>query len=233
MDTSPVIEKIKKLLSLANSSNEHEAALAAAHAQRLLSEHNLGMADIDAAHKPDSAERVELHAAKTLPKWLRYLSAGVCNAFDCQAIHQPATGKLTFIGVGADAPVAAYTFSYLERTVRTLCSSYMKQHSVGSTPARHRELQRQSYFLGAVSTISTRLAEQKYATPVTSSALVPVKDALIRRTMGEIGQIRTVHSRRSYINAEAYATGQDDGHLVGIHKGLEQGKSQRKALPRH
>ena len=31
-----VIEKVRKLLALSNSSNEHEAALAAAHAQRLL-----------------------------------------------------------------------------------------------------------------------------------------------------------------------------------------------------
>jgi len=231
MDTSPVIEKIRKLLSLANSSNEHEAALAAAHAQRLLSEHNLAMADIDAAQKPERAERIELQAAKTLPKWLRHLSAGVCSAFDCQAIHHPATAKLSFIGVGADAPVAAYTFSYLERTVRKLCGSYMKQQTVSSASARQRELHRQSYYLGAVSTITTRLTEQKKSTPVTSTALVPVKDALIRRTMDEIGPIRTVHSRRSYINADAYATGQNDGRQVGIHRGIEQGQARQKALP--
>ncbi len=231
MEPSPIIEKIKKLLALANSSNEHEAALAAAHAQRLLSEHNLGMADIQATHKPDSAERVELQSSKTLPKWLRHLSAGVCSAFDCQAVHHPATAKLTFIGVGADAPVAAYTFEYLERTIRRLCSDYMKQHAVNSIPARHRELRRQSYYLGAVSTVSSRLTEQKCCTPVTSSALVPVKEALIRQTMSQIGPIRTMHSRRSYINADAYTKGQDDGRQMGIHRGLKQEKAQQHSLP--
>ena len=84
MDTkTPIIEKIKKLLALANSSNEHEAALAAGHAQRLLSEHNLAMADIEASHKPDSADRVETTVSRTLSKWLRHLSAGVSTAFDC------------------------------------------------------------------------------------------------------------------------------------------------------
>ena len=34
--TAPIIEKIKKLLALADSSNEYEAALAAGYAQRLL-----------------------------------------------------------------------------------------------------------------------------------------------------------------------------------------------------
>jgi hypothetical protein len=225
VNKSPVIEKIKKLLSLANSSNEHEAALAAAHAQRLLSEHNLGMADIDSSHKPDKADRIELEAAKNLPKWLRHLSAGVCSAFDCQAIHHPSNGKLTFIGVGADAQVAAYTFTFLVRTVKSLCSAYMRQHAGTTMTARNRELMRQSYYLGVVSTITSRLADQKAATPVTTGALVPVKDALIKQAMNEIGNIRTMHSRRSYVHSEAYFKGQNDGRQVGIQQGVEHSKS--------
>jgi len=188
------------------------------------------MADIHASHKPDKADRIELEAAKNLPKWLRHLSAGVCSAFDCQAVHHPANGKLTFIGVGADAQVAAYTFTYLVRTVKKLCSVYMKQHANATLAARHRELRRQSYYLGAVSTITARLGEQKACTPVTSTALVPVKKALIKQAMNEIGNIRTMHSRRSYIHSDAYFKGQNDGRQVGIHQGVEQAASPRKGL---
>jgi hypothetical protein len=230
LDKTPVIDKIKKLLALANSSNEHEAALAASHAQRLLSEHNLAMADIEAVHKPDKADQVETSVSKSLPKWMRHLSAGVSSAFDCQAIHHPATGKMTFIGVGADAQVAAYTFTYLDRTIRKLCGSYMKQQSVSTITNRHRELMRQSYYLGAVSTITTHLGKQKICTPVTTGALVPVKAALIKQAMNEIGNIRTIHSRRSYIHSEAYLKGQDDGRQVGIHQGVEQGISSHEGL---
>jgi Protein of unknown function (DUF2786) len=220
LETQAIIEKIKKLLALANSSNEHEAALAASHAQRMLSEHNLAMADIEAAHKPDKADKVETAVSKTLPKWMRHLSAGVSAAFDCQAIHHPATGKMTFIGVGADVQVAAYTFTYLDRTLRKLCGAYMK-YDVSSTIAnRHRELMRQSYYLGAVSTIIARLREQKMQTPVTTGALVPVKAGLIRQTMSEIGNLRTLRSRKSYINIDAYAKGQIDGGQVGISQGI-------------
>jgi uncharacterized protein DUF2786 len=228
--TTPIIEKIKKLLALANSSNEHEAALAAAHAQRLLSEHNLGMADIEASHKPDKADKIEMEAAKTLSKWMRHLSAGVCNAFDCQAIHHPATGMLTFIGVGADAQVAAYTFTYLVRTVRKLCSTYMKLHVSDTIAGRNRALRRQSYCLGLVSTITERLGEQKVYTPVTTGALVPVKEALIKQAIIEIGSIRTMRSRRSCIHSDAYFKGQNDGRQVGIHQGVEQARSPRKGL---
>jgi hypothetical protein len=224
VEKTPIIEKIKKLLALANSSNEHEAALAAGHAQRLLSEHNLAMADIEASHRPDKADRVETVVSKSLPKWLRHLSAGVSSAFDCQAIHHPATGKMTFIGVGADVEIAAYTFAYLDLTIRKLCRTYLKQHAPATLANRQRELMRQSYYLGAVSTITTRLKVQKAQTPVTTGALVPVKEALIRQAMQEVGPIRTLHSRRSYVNADAYTKGQADGSQVGIRQGLRAGK---------
>jgi hypothetical protein len=215
-----IIDKIRKLLALANSSNEHEAALAASHAQRLLSEHNLAMADIETENKPQSADKVETNVSKTLPKWVRHLSAGVSVAFDCQAIHYPSLGKMTFIGIGVDVQIAAYTFSYLEQTVRKLCNSYMKNHVNDIVPNRHRELMRQSYYLGAVSTITGRLNEQKIQTPITPGALVPVKEGLIKKAMAEIGPTRSVRSRKSYINSHAYNKGQQDGQQVGIHKGI-------------
>lgn len=228
VEHSPIIEKIKKLLALANSSNEHEAALAAGHAQRLLSEHNLALSDIESAHRPDKADRVETAASKSLPKWMRHLSAGVSSAFDCQAIHHPAAGKMTFIGVGADVRIAVYTFTYLERTLRKLCGVYMKQHVSSTIADRHRELMRHSYYLGAVSIINARLMKQKEQTPVTPGALVPVKEGLIRQAMSEIGNVRTMHSRRSYISADAYSRGQLDGGEVGIRHGITGGSPSRE-----
>jgi len=231
LDKTPVIDKIKKLLALADSSNEHEAALAAAHVQRLLSAHNLALADIVAAARTDKADRVETSAAKSLPKWVRHLSAGVSSAFDCQAIHHPSHGTLTFIGVGADAQVAAYTFAYLERTVRRLCAAYLKQHAASAPAGRQRELLRHSYYLGAVSTITSQLRDQKQQTPVTPGALVPVKAGLIRRALDELGPIRTMHSRRSYINSSAYSRGQEDGRQVSVRTGVGDGGARHRNLP--
>ncbi len=231
MVNAPIIDKIKKLLALANSCNEHEAALAAAHVQRLLAAHNLAMADITAAERPDKADRVETDVARTLPKWIRHLSAGISSAFDCQAIHHPATGKMTFIGIGADVQVAAYTFTYLDRTVRKLCAGYLRQHADIQTAGRQRELLRQSYYLGAVSTITRLLHDQKRQTPVTPGALVPLKEGLIKQALSEIGPIRTIHSRRSYINATAYNQGQADGHKVSILKGVQHSATPPRILP--
>lgn len=201
---------------MSNSCNEHEAALAARHVQRLLSEHNLAMSDIEAGVENSTADRVELAVARSLPKWVRALSGGIGSAFDCQVLHVPSRGRLVFIGVGADPEVASYTFTYLERIVRKLCASYLKTVSDSNCSKRQRELARQSYYLGAVSAISGNLREQKQQTPVTPNALVSVKDALIRTAMQEMGPIRTVHGRRSYVDGQSYQQGKDDGRKVGI-----------------
>jgi len=225
MNQNPIVEKIKKLLALSNSCNEHEAALAASHVQRLLSEHNLAMADIETSQKPEKADRMETAVARTLPKWLRHLSGGVSNAFDCQAVHNPASGIMTFIGVGADVQIAVYTFTYLDKTVRRLCREYMTQRESDMVVGRHRELIRQSYYLGAISTINHRLTAQKRETPITPGALVPVKEGLIKQAISDIGSIRTVRSRKSYINSGAFSQGQADGNSVGIHRGIENERS--------
>ncbi len=230
MESSPIIDKIRKLLALANSSNEHEAALAAAHAQRLLSAHNLAMADIETQCRPEKADQIETASSKKLPKWLRQLVAGVGSAFDCQTIHHPGNGKLTFVGVGADLQVAVYTFTYLEKAVRRICSQYMKVHAHSLSSSRQRELLRHSYYLGAVSTINRMLASQKRETPVTPGAMVPVKEGLIKRAMNEMGSLRTVHSRRSYISGEAYARGELDARNVGINKGITNAQNPLKQL---
>jgi hypothetical protein len=45
-ESAEIIEKIQRLLALANSDNEHEAKLAAERATALLTKHNLSMQDI-------------------------------------------------------------------------------------------------------------------------------------------------------------------------------------------
>ena len=135
---------------------------------------------------------------------------------------------MTFIGVGADVQIAVYTFTYLDKTVRRLCREYMTLRVSDTVVGRHRELIRQSYYLGAISTINRRLTEQKRKTPVTPGALVPVKEGLIRQAISDMGRIRTVRNRKSYINSGAFSQGETDGNSVGIHRGIESERSRNE-----
>lgn len=215
-----VIEKIRKLLALSHSSNEHEAALAARHAQRLLAAHNLALADVEAVTADSRAEQVELAAPRKLPKWARLLSAGVGDAFDCRALHHPARGALIFIGAGADPHVAAHTYAYVERTLRRLCRTHLQGRFPRGAGGRLREASRQSYYLGAVSAINSNLREQKVRTPVTPNALVPVKEGLIQAVMDSLGPVRTIHGRRSVVDGHSYRQGHEAGGRITVAKAV-------------
>ncbi len=217
-----IIEKIQKLLALSASSNEHEAALAAAHAQRLLALHNLQMADIAATSPPEQADSISVPAAATLPKWAGWLASSVALSCSCKVIHMKSPPpRLLFIGVGQDVEVSSYTYQFLEKTIRRLAKSYLLGREESVVPLL-RERIRRSYYLGAVRAVSQQLALQTKETPTTTGALVVIKDRLIQARVAELGPLRTPQSRRSSIEHDAYQAGQSDGNNIAMHKGLER-----------
>ncbi|MGB4598452.1 MAG: DUF2786 domain-containing protein [Trichlorobacter sp.] len=214
MTRERVIEKVRKLLALSNSSNEHEAALAAAHAQRLLAEHNLAMSELEV--REEGAGEAELLVARTVPKWLSALFATVANGFDCFPIvtSSATCSRLRFIGVGEDPAVASCTLQFLMQELRRLATAYLRASEGGPHRLNPTERQRirNSYLLGGVQGVRQALAAQKAQTPTTSTALVPVKDALIQQYREEqIGQVRMQRTRRSTVLSAAFQQGRTDG----------------------
>lgn len=233
MTRERIIEKVRKLLALSRSSNEHEAALAAAHAQRLLAEHNLSMSEVEV--REEGAGEAELIVARTVPAWLSSLFAVVAGAFDCMPIMTTTAGegRLRFIGVGGDPAVAACTLQFLIRELRRLASAYLATRKAGAgtgTPAVRRRM-RGSYLLGGVQGVRQALAIQKAATPTTAGALVPVKEALIRQYREQhLGTLRTRRNRCSAVLADAFLQGREDGARLKAGRStaagmLEKGKS--------
>ncbi|MCX9563625.1 DUF2786 domain-containing protein, partial [Vibrio cholerae] len=99
---SKVLEKIKKLLRLASSSNPNEAALALSRAQKLMLEHGIdsehpelvGVTDsvIDAAFK-----------AKTPTKYLGILAHSIGKAFGCDYYFQPTFKNMQIVFIGHES----------------------------------------------------------------------------------------------------------------------------------
>lgn len=204
-----VIEKIKKLLRLAKSSNEHEAALAAARAQELLSRHNLNESDFSEHEPPKEAGLASAETVKRPANWVFLLAAGVAGAFDCQYFHR-SDGKVFFVGVDIDHEIAAFTFGYVYRTINRLAAQFMAKSQQRRLTAKGKKKVRLSYCLGAASVVSAELRRQKEFTPITTTALVPVKDALIKAKMGEF-QLDTSAMETESLSDRAYWCGRRDG----------------------
>lgn len=173
-----IISRIRKLLALSGSPNEHEAALAAAKAQELLSQYNLTLSEIDI--KQSGVTSSEVKITTRTPLWVWELSSGVASSFDCGVYKKG--DKVVFIGMEKDSEVASWMFKYLYETVFKCATEYISNLS-GDKP-----LARKSFSVGMAYRLTARLKERKTTLDQETGqfALVPVKNALVEKEMDKL-----------------------------------------------
>ena len=115
-DNQALMERIKKLMALAQSSNPNEASIALSRAQKLMQEHELSMDDINLS-EIDTQNEAILPAMrdKVLFTLLAHI---IMRAFGVEAIFKM-RGKffyaVSFIGPRSRLQAACYTFTILSR----------------------------------------------------------------------------------------------------------------------
>lgn len=96
-----IIDKIKKCMALAKSSNEHEAAAALRQAQKLMQAH--GISDLDMSAAEATEARAKAGATQRPAGWETYLAGHVADAFGCKLMFTSSWargGEWAFIGTG-------------------------------------------------------------------------------------------------------------------------------------
>lgn len=133
---NPLIEKVKKLMSLATSSNEHEASLAATKVRELYLKYNLEQADLagvggqksDLAHILISTgkKRLSLIEKKIISMLVEFyfVQVIVVHEFDAKTLgHYQA---LEVIGLKENALMAEYVYHFLLRACKSYAGTSMK-----------------------------------------------------------------------------------------------------------
>src|SRR4029453_15061877 len=127
-DSDPVIDRIRKLLALAGSPNEAEAALASQRAQELLAKHNLEIGVVDRAGTRDIEEMETELSVDNGVSWnyVWDVKAACDEMFDVRSswrrdwAGRGIRWKIVFVGLGANVEAAMLTFSYLCASIDTL-----------------------------------------------------------------------------------------------------------------
>lgn len=111
-----IIEKIQKLLSLANSSNENEAMAAALKAQELMAKYEINLSQVQENHEDrEIVEKIYFQTGKhEMKKWKYGLASIIANNFMCKTFCYGA--DVVFYGYKEDAEIALRTFQYLYET---------------------------------------------------------------------------------------------------------------------
>lgn len=126
-----IIERIKKCLRLAKSSEPHEAAAALRQAQKLMSAHGVDETTVELGTIVE--ENVRSRASSTRPaRWELRLFCLVRDAFRLELLFCPAPGTYgayQFIGPAGDVQMAVYAAKVLQRLLTRARAEFVKSSS--------------------------------------------------------------------------------------------------------
>jgi hypothetical protein len=217
MTREEAIAKAMKLLKLAESSNVHEAALAAQRAQEILARFGIEQAVIDAeASGPgENKETVGMESepleklGRKVSSWKSYLANVISQANGCRVYTKTFGGGVTLVIVGraSDAQIVRYLYPSLVREVDRLTKR--EGAGMGRTWCNN-------FRIGVVDAIKEKLFEAKRRTEeamrseaVNPHALVKVDQAIAKRD-GLNAEIEAFMKAKYKVQAEKRASFRGD-----------------------
>jgi hypothetical protein len=229
---SAILEKVRKLRALATSSNEHEAAAAAAAAERIIQEHRLSEAEVEAGGEAptekasDGHEPITTHA-KRAPYWRKYLVSGLSSRHGCATYLRYAGGggwAHQIVGRKSDVETVRYLFAWLSLEIDRLAGLHKGEGRAWLN----------SYRVGAVAGCLEAMAvaerEIRAQAHVTSTAIVRVDARREEAKAALPGGLGKGSGYNGSINSGGgYAAGKRDG--ANIHTGVRIGGGAARALP--
>ncbi len=214
--TDKIISKIKKLLALAKSPNPNEAANALKMAQELMSEHKIGISDVNTLDV--GVENAPATCRESVPRYEILIVTGISKAFGCKSIRSEICGKKIwrFIGLRHRAQIASYICQVLLRKLKSARADYIK--SLYRVRSKYRKTQRADDFcLSWVSAVTDKLAPFAGISEEEEKAV----ELYVQKNYPMLLDINI--KKRSFGNAEDYRKGFQAGngvelqHGVGVH----------------
>lgn len=220
-----MLDKVKKLLALAQSANEHEAGAAMKKVQELYAQYNL-----DRAQLSDRNQYVHLIIAegkKRKNAWEHRIISLLIEHFFVEIIilqnFNAKTGErdqaFEIIGTRENVLMAEYVYYFLQNQIELLL-----QKSNANT-----RTQKSSFRLGILEGFSDKLKAPKSEAPqdvVIKKALVKFKnDPFMGTYLKEIYPRLTFRKNSSrMIDTNAFYAGQSEGRKLILHKPIESSK---------
>ena len=212
-----IVDKIQKLLALTESSNEHEAALAAEKAHELLAEHNLSMAQVESASKKEKLNEQVGHTSATSKlgaRWVRNLWLATARLYFCEYLYSRGNHKTyhTVIGSEANTTTACHMAEFFTQSVVEMSKGSSSQSSFRTGCALR---------LVARLNEMRKLAQEQPVTASNKSNLPALyeqtKEQLDNYISDTLGELKNVPSRNfSIADSNAYDAGRKAANSIGL-----------------
>jgi hypothetical protein len=222
-DENRVLERVAKLLALAESPNEHEAHAAMAAAQRLMLKYN-----IDSVHTKGTQSYCFRHLGRPsgrVDESQRLLAGIISEFFFVQGIWvpvwRPLEGKRGSVfevcGTHENVELAEYVHSYLTHTAEQLWKSYKRAQGI------RRNAERRTFLAGVMTGFRDKLKRERAAAE--RHGLVWVGDPELSRFL----RARHPHVRWARYGggqrSGAFSQGREAGREIVLKRGVGSGPS--------
>jgi len=225
-----VVDRVRALLRLADrNTNAHEAAAAAAAAQRLIAQHGLDEAVLAASEGRETLSDEEISDAheplarlSRKAHWRGWLANAIGRANRCRAYWRGGR-ELRLVGRASDVAVASWLYAYCEREIDRLCALAQRDPAHRAAVERHgARAWGGSFRVGAVRAISDALsrareeAERPYA-GTAALTLVREADAAVDRWMESL-RMRPSRASQARQVVSAQGAGYEAGRTIDVHR---------------
>lgn len=224
-----IVERIARLLALAESPNEHEAQAAALAAQRLMLKHN-----IDIAARSDGRSYVFRHLGEPTGRVSeserivamilgRHYFVEVIWVPVYRPLEQKRGSVLEICGSRENVEMAEYVYAFLRHTADELWTQHKREHHLRS------DRDRRTFLSGVMAGFADRLARD--AKTHREAGLVWLGDpdlgGYFRRRHPYVRNVRYAGQPRS----EAFGHGREAGRKIVLRRGVESGSSSSRGTP--
>lgn len=209
------VEKIKKIIALSSSSNEHEAKLAWKKAQTLLLEFNLTLDEFsgEEQRKKDIAKDTYFMGSKRA-LWRSTLLHMIAKNFLCTTVRVVDSNKLYVIGEQHNIDIVKELATSIEKQLELFAEV---AYALNGGVAYNKRSWKTAWYEGAMKTLDERF---QAITNNNIKALIVVTQEELEQKKKEFFPKIFTGVARVVKNAGAYHQGRQDGHKVTIHKEL-------------
>lgn len=217
--------RVEKLLSLAQSTNEHEALAAMRKANTLIRKHNLDLRD--SGQQSRYGYHIINHRVKRLDLVKKTIAAILLDHFFVDVVYaglydaedHETYKTIELLGTRENLVLARYVYDFLLRKTEHLWQRHQKSAGLS-------QRQRRSYVLGVLKGFRERLArdekEMRRENNLPAGALALAADTGLTEFIDlRFPRLRKTRGKGTSIYATAYAAGKKEGGKLVIHKGIE------------
>lgn len=258
-DRGKLIDKIKKLMALSASPNEHEALAAAQKAQELLAQHNIDMAEIEKTGQLSAEDMEVVQDASIINPtngytWRRSVHVASAHVSFCGYLYtqfyqygvkggwgpdrQLHTDRHIYIGRQANVAAAQVMADYLIQTCERLC-----EESVHLVAPKERATYRNAFLVAAGRRVNIRLTvmrrEMSQGATVTATgtnlpALLSLYEQHDKENSEKLKSLygKKLHKGRGSQTSHdrGYADGDAAGKTINLNKQIGGGRNGQKQI---